>query len=200
MKHEPSAPSGHGPGVTQVLVFACQAARVADLEAALRERVSAVASVPGSLGTGIYRSGSGEDGRVHLVRIFDSEESLRSADAVRCCDELCACAGPLAEGETREHVLPGARYWLEAAGDSSGAMPTRFKMTVLMFLGMFPVSLGFHHLLRHFPGLLDFPALVDAALMTAVVTIVTMNVAMPILMRLFAGWLEGGPPAPERGA
>ena len=33
--------------------------------------------------------------------------------------------------------------------------------------------------------------MVDAAIMTAVVTVVTMNVAMPLLMRLFAGWLGG---------
>lgn len=191
MNHGQADDNGEARGVTQVLVFPCDPGHVAELAAALREGVAADPAVAGSLGAGVYSSGPGEEGRVHLVRIFDSEESLRSAEAERCCEALCACAGSLAGGEAREHILPGARYWLEAAGSSHEAMPTRFKMTVLMFLGMFPVSFAFHHLLRHFPGLLDFPPVVDAAIMTAVVTVVTMNVAMPLLMRLFAGWLGG---------
>jgi antibiotic biosynthesis monooxygenase (ABM) superfamily enzyme len=68
-------------------------------------------------------------------------------------------------------------------------MPTRFKMTVVMFLGMFPVSVALHHTLKRFPELLEWPSLVVAAVLTACVTVITMYVAVPIVTGLLYAWL-----------
>ena len=77
-------------------------------------------------------------------------------------------------------------------------MPAQFKMTVLMFLGMFPVNLGVHHAFRNFPQLQELPALLHAAIMAAVVTVITMHVAMPLLMKLFGGWFHSGDTGTDR--
>ena len=128
--------------------------------------------------------------QIHVVRQFATMDSLQASGAT---DALRASVESSADGHVDERIVPGMQNWLDMATPSQRMMPTRFKMTVLMFVGMFPVSLGVHHLWKLFPEMMAWPTLLNAALMTLVVTIVTMNVAMPILMNVFSRWLGGGP-------
>ena len=128
--------------------------------------------------------------RVQIVRQFETMECLQA-----CCNDdasraLRASLESSTEGEVDERIVPGLQNWLDLGKPSHKVMPTRFKMTVLMFLGMFPVSIGVHYLWKQFPEMIELPTLLNAGIMTLVVTIVTMNLAMPILMNLFSGWFH----------
>ena len=135
--------------------------------------------------------------RVHVVRQFENMKTLQASGAADAARALRASMESSTEGEVDERIVPGMQNWLDLATPSREVMPTRFKMTVLMFLGMFPISIGVHHLWKHFPEMMDLPALVNAGLMTGAVTIVTMNLAMPVLMYLFAGWFDSGSDAAD---
>ena len=179
-------------GVTQIITVDCHPNCVADVEAATCDWIASASNVEGHRGAGVFCTRPGEKMRVHVVRQFESMESLKASGAADASRALRASVESSTQGEVAERIVPGMQDWLDLGKPSREVMPTRLKMTLLMFLGMFPVSIGMHHLWKHFPQMMELPALVNAGLMTAAVTVVTMNLAMPLLMYLFAGWFDAG--------
>ncbi len=93
----------------------------------------------------------------------------------------------------------GLEAWFEATAGKVGAhaMPPRYKMAVMMYLAMLPVSLFVHRSFGLFPDLQELPHLLLVALATACVVLLTTYFAMPILTRAFAGWLYPQNPPKE---
>ena len=184
-------------GVTQIITVDCHPDCVAKVEAATSQWIASSSDVKGHRGAGVFCTGPGKDMRVHIVRQFETMESLQASGTADASRALRASVESSADGKVDERIVPGMQNWLDLATPSHKVMPTRFKMTVLMFVGMFPVSIGVHYLWKQFPGMMELPALLNAGIMTLVVTIVTMNLAMPILMNLFSGWFGRGSGHPE---
>ncbi len=197
MNHTNKTSADLQPGVTQVITVDCHPDCVAEVEAATCQWIASAANVQGHRGAGVFCTQPGDKMRVHVVRQFETMESLQASGAADASRALRARMESSAEGEIDERILPGMQNWLDLATPSREVLPTRLKMTVLMFLGMFPVSIAMHHLWKHFPQMMELPALLNAGLMTATVTIVTMNLAMPLLMYLFAGWFDSAPDAAD---
>ena len=192
MDHEKNAPVDSDRGVTQIITVDCHPDCVAEVEAATCQWIAAASDVEGHRGAGVFCTRPGDKMRAHVVRQFENMKTLQASGAADAARALRASMESSTEGEVDERIVPGMQNWLDLATPSREVMPTRFKMTVLMFLGMFPISIGVHHLWKHFPEMMELPALVNAGLMTGAVTIVTMNLAMPVLMYLFAGWFDSG--------
>lgn len=189
--------AGEQVGVTQIITVDCHPDAVADVEAATCQWIASASNVEGHCGAGVFCTRPGDKMRVHVVRQFETMQSLEASGAADASRALRASVESSTQGDVDERIVPGMQNWLDLATLSREVMPTRFKMTVLMFLGMFPISIGIHHLWKHFPQMMELPALVNAGLMTAAVTIVTMNLAMPLLMYLFSGWFDPGADAAD---
>ena len=192
MEHAKRSSIDAKDGVTQIITVDCHPDSVAEVEAVTCQWIASASNVEGHCGAGVFCTRPGDKMRVHVVRQFETMESLQASGAADASRALRASVESSTQGELDERIVPGMQNWLDLGKPSREVMPTRLKMTVLMFLGMFPVSIGMHHLWKHFPQMMELPALVNAGLMTAAVTVVTMNLAMPLLMYLFAGWFDSG--------
>jgi antibiotic biosynthesis monooxygenase (ABM) superfamily enzyme len=181
-------------GATQLLEFEPKPGAAPALEMAIDEWMASLEASEGFLGIGLFRPSPPHRSCFRVALQFDDVAKLQRWEAgadreqlMTRCEQVAACA-------PKSRVLPGIETWFRLASHDRGKMmPTRFKMTVVMFLGMFPVSVALHHALKRFPELLELPSLVVAAALTACVTFITMYVAVPILTGFLYAWLYSKP-------
>jgi antibiotic biosynthesis monooxygenase (ABM) superfamily enzyme len=178
-------PSGGDRGFTQTITLRPKPEALPELERLADEWNRSNAQVAGHLGTGIYRSVPPTKPEIRIVSQFEAESDLQAWDAAEAQQALVARAGSLCPEAPRIHTEAGVDGWFEPMLAKNHAPMTPLYMTVMMFLGMFPVSIAVHHALNRFPELLGLPALLNAAILTAVVTIITVNIAMPVLSFLY---------------
>jgi uncharacterized protein len=125
-------------------------------------------------------SNSGEYG---VLRTFANErerdEFYRSDLFVRWQKQVAK----LTEGERTYRELHGLEAWFRTTDP-----PARWKMALLTWLGVWPTSFLVGTLMG--PRLGDFPALLNGAIITAVIVVCLTWVVMPALVKLFHYWLH----------
>jgi len=157
---------------------------------AIDDWMASLEASEGFLGLGLFRPSPPHRSCFRVALQFDDVAKLQRWEAGADHERLMTRCKQVAARAPRSQVLPGIETWFRLASHGQGKMmPTRFKMTVVMFLGMFPVSVALHHALKRFPELLELPSLVLAALLTACVTGLTMYVAAPIVTGFLYAWL-----------
>lgn len=125
-------------------------------------------------------SNSGEYG---ILRTFANErerdEFYRSDLFARWQKQVAK----LTEGERTYRELHGLEAWFRTTD-----LPARWKMALLTWLGVWPTSFLVGTLMG--PRLGDFPALLNGAIIAAVIVVCLTWVVMPALVKLFHSWLH----------
>ncbi len=157
----------------------------AEFERLLKQFVSRSLEVPGSSGVLVLRPPSGSLSREYgLMRSFDSEMAATAFYESELFAQWLKDIEPLVHGEPVRRRLTG----LEAFFRGDSALPPRWKMAVVTFMGVLPVSLLWANMLG--PLLTDMHWLVRAiAVNFAVVSTLTW-IVMPLLTLLFHRWLH----------
>jgi hypothetical protein len=155
-------------------------------EEALREFARESLRVPGTTGVHLIAPVPGTDGCEYgILRSFESEEAssrFYESDLFRNWQEQ---VGGMVAGEPVRRRLHG----LEALfRDTQHAPPPRWKMAVVTWMGVFPSVLLWSSLL---PKLLSsLPSLAVMAIVNVFVVVTLAWGVMPLLTRIFAGWLH----------
>ncbi len=177
-------------GATQLFEFEPKPGAAHALETAIDDWMASLETSEGFLGLGLFRPSPPHRSCFRAGLQFDDVAKLLRWEAGADHQQLMARCKDVAARAPKSQMLPGIETWFRLASHGQGkTMPTRFKMTVVMFLGMFPVSFALHHTLKRFPELLELPSLVVAAVLTACVTVITMYVAVPIVTGFLYAWL-----------
>lgn len=155
-------------------------------EAALREFARTSLHFPGTTGIHLIGPAPGADGCEYgILRSFESEEASRrfyQSDLFRSWQEQIA---DMVTGEPTQRRLHGLEAFFR---DAKVAPPPRWKMAVLTWLGVVPSVLLWSSLLP--PILGGLPHLLVLATVNAFVVITLAWAVMPVLTRLFGGWLH----------
>lgn len=155
-------------------------------EAALREFARESLRVPGTTGVHLIAPVPGTEGCEYgILRSFESEEASRRFYG---SDLFCNWQEQVSEmvvGEPVRRRLHGLEAFFR---DTLHAPPPRWKMAVVTWMGVFPSVLLWSSLL---PQVLSgLPHLAMIAIVNVFVVVTLAWVVMPLLTRIFAGWLH----------
>ncbi len=161
--------------------------REAEFKAILREFIQASFDHEGVLGAGMLVPPADAAVREYgILRTFASEaarDKFYDSDLVKAWMEKCR---PLTEGEPRYSQLTGLEAWFR---DPNSAPPPRWKMALLTFIAVWPVSMAVPAALTPLIGQRVSNVIFAGAVAAGIVLILTW-VAMPILVKLTAPWLQ----------
>ena len=188
---EPSSESSDGT-VTKVVDRIPREGMDAQLEQALKNLIAAAIRFPGHQGVTVTRPSPPAHPGFHMVYRFDSCEHLRAWEESREHARLVAAANRYTQGEPRYDILTGLETWFTLPVRPAAHPPTRLKMTVVTWLGIFPLVYLF---LTASAWILpaDTPLIVRVVAVTAIVVPTMSYVVAPRLTRLFREWLYPRP-------
>jgi antibiotic biosynthesis monooxygenase (ABM) superfamily enzyme len=159
----------------------------ADFERALHDFVQRSLSLQGQLGVHIMRPAPGSSSREYgIIRKFANRDALAEFRTSPEYLEWNQLALELTEGGARVEELCGLESWFTLPGEALRPLP-KWKMALVTFLGVYPLT---SILPRFFTGLLPgWHALLVNVIATGVIVAALTWLIMPLLTRLFAGWL-----------
>lgn len=167
------------------IVREVKAGMEAEFEAALRGFISESMHFPGVQGALLLvppdLTARPEYGILRSFQSREAADNFYSSDMYADWEQRIA---HLVAGKPELRDLHG----LEAFFRGSGAVPPRWKMAVITWLGVFPTALLFSRLL---PPLLAFwPKLLVSAVVNVFVVAALAWIVMPLLVRMFSPWLR----------
>ena len=140
----------------------------------------------GHRGINILRPAAGRRDYI-VVDQFSDEGSRQNFKTSPEYQEWMKRLGELTEGDPRIEELSGLEGWFTPPEDAALAKPSKYKMAVATFLGVFPVAmllnLGLGPLIRSWPFVLS------NAVFNACVVILLTWVVMPLVTRALHRWL-----------
>jgi uncharacterized protein len=144
-------------------------------------------SFPGHRGFWVMRSPGNDSRDYTVVHQFVDGAARRAFTASSSYGSWMAKLKELTEGDPVIEEFKGINSWFVPPVQSPGTRPTKMKMAVVTFVGVYPLTSLLPPLLgRLLPTW--HPLLVNVAVTGLIVTLLTW-VIMPGLTRLFAGWL-----------
>ena len=166
---------------------------VEEFEVALREFVEQSLKEPGQLGVRILRPPPGSRTFEYgIYRQFDSTEArdrFHASALFRAWEKKVAV---YTVGDRTYEEASGLEAWFIAPGRSM-VPPPRWKMAILTFAGVYPLSLLYPAILK--PMLPGWPAWCVQALVVALMVLTLTWVVMPKLPHVLRFWLR--PEAPS---
>ncbi len=164
----------------------------AQLEQAMKNLIAAALKFRGHLGVTVTRPSLPAQPGFRMVYRFDSHEHLRAWEESAEHARLVAAANRYTRGEPRYDILTGLETWFTLPARPSLRPPARVKMTLVTWLGIFPLVYLYAELFNQVlpPGT---PAILKVFAVTALVVPTMSYVVAPRLTRLFKGWLYPRP-------
>jgi uncharacterized protein len=156
-------------------------------ESFLKGIIAAAAQFPGHLGVEVFRPTAAADGDYRVVYRFDTVEHLQAwLDSDERATWL-ARAEPHVIGPIRTRILTGLEAWFTLAHRPDLAPPARYKMAILTWAAIFPLSTLMVRVGDPFLTQLSF---VPRLGVTTAATVALMTwLVMPRVTRLLRRWL-----------
>jgi hypothetical protein len=179
-------------GVTKIIDRVPCPGMEAQLEHALKDLIAAALRFPGHLGVVVTRPSLPVQPGFRMVYRFDTCEHLGAWEESAEHRRLVGVANRYTRGEPHREVLTGLETWFTLPAQASAQLPVRARMTVVTWLGIFPLVFIYQQLLV---GILpsDTPVVLTIAAITALVVPSMSYLVGPRLTRLFGKWLYPGP-------
>jgi antibiotic biosynthesis monooxygenase (ABM) superfamily enzyme len=158
-----------------------------DFQHALREFIQASFAQTGVLGAGMFVPLPGSDTREYgILRTFHNErerDSFYASPLFKAWEERVK---PLIEGEPIYRKLHGLEAWFR---NPSVPNPPEWKMAVLTFIAVWPISMAVPALLNPLIGSRVSNFIFAGAVAAGIVLALTW-IAMPVLVKLARHWLQ----------
>ncbi|MBX3746088.1 MAG: antibiotic biosynthesis monooxygenase [Verrucomicrobiae bacterium] len=169
--------------------------RVEDFKHLLAEFAQRSLGEPGTLGVHCLHPPPGAASREFgILRSFATEHARDAFYETPLYKEWVRRIEPMVEGEAEYRQLSGLEAWFR---DTKGPMPPRWKMALLTWMAVWPISTLVPSLLRPILAPVAHP-LVFTAIVSASIVVTLTWFAMPALVRLSHSWLHSTPhPAHE---
>jgi uncharacterized protein len=178
--------------VTKVIDRIPRAGMEAQLEQSIKNLIVAALRLPGHLGVTVTQPSLPAQPGYRIVYRFDSCEHLRTWEESDEYVRLVSIADGYTQGEPRRQVLTGLETWFTLPAQSGTPHPRRGRMTVVTWIGIFPLVYAYGRIVSWFMPP-DAPILLRIAVITALVVPTMSYLVSPQLTRLFKKWLYPAP-------
>ena len=160
---------------------------IALFETALDEFARRSLAEHGTLDMYCLRPPPGSDSQKYgIVRSFASEADRSAFYRSRLYKEWLVRIEPMIESPATSRELNGMEAWFRY---DPANMPPRWRMSVISWIGVWPLSMAVPAVLRPLLGS-NVPAAIFAAATAAGIVSLLTYVAMPLLVKLMAVWLR----------
>lgn len=150
-------------------------------------------NVEGMAGVHILRPAPESTAREYgILRSFESPAAADAFYASALFENWQSAIADMVEGEPRRRQLTGLEAFFRSG---KSAMPPRWKMAIVTFLGVLPSVLFWSNVIP--PMLTEAHWLVRAAAVNIAVVCTLTWAVMPLLTRFFHPWLHAGINKPE---
>lgn len=157
-------------------------------EKALHDFVQHSLTLPGQIGVHIIRPAPGTDSREYgILRGFANREALTAFRTSPEYQKWRHLVEGLTEGSERTEELSGLESWFTLPGQPLRPLPP-WKMALLTYLGVDVVTTVLSWIVG--PVIQPWPFLLRNSAFNVLVVACLTWVAMPLLTRVFQGWLH----------
>ena len=158
-----------------------------DFECVMREFIAFALAFPGNRGIHVLRSATANPREYTVVDRFADAAARKAFTASESYKAWMVRLRELTEDEPHIEELGGTSGWFTLPGQPHAVPPSKAKMALVTFLGVYPMTAVFPRLfMRLLPGW--HPLLVNVVVTGTIVACLTWLV-MPQLARLFRPWL-----------
>lgn len=91
-------------------------------------------------------------------------------------------------GDPQMEVLSGLETWFASADEEAVVPPRKYKMMIVVWLSVFPLSVLLNYLLR--PMISELNITLQIAVISIVIVILMTYIVMPFMSKLFHRWLH----------
>jgi antibiotic biosynthesis monooxygenase (ABM) superfamily enzyme len=163
---------------------------IGDFKLALAEFAQRSLGEPGSLGVHCLHPPPGTDScEFGILRSFATAADRDAFYETPFYREWVRRIEPMIEGEARYRQLDGLEAWFR---DAKGPMPPRWKMALLTWVAVWPISMLLPALLEPVLAPVLHPVVFAGTVSAGIVVLLTWA-AMPALVRLAHSWLHPTP-------
>jgi antibiotic biosynthesis monooxygenase (ABM) superfamily enzyme len=160
---------------------------VAEFERALEDFASRSLAEPGARGVQcLYPRPGSASTEYGILRSFASAADRDAFYGSAFFKGWLARIAPMVEGESTRRQLYGLEAWFR---DPAEPMPPRWKMALLTWIAVWPVSMLVSTIVASVLGR-NVPQVVHAALVAAGLVAILTWVAMPLLVKIAHSWLH----------
>jgi len=172
--------------VTVVVKRRLKPGHEADFETWLKGATEASMQIPGHLGVELIRPAKA-DGEYVLIFRYDSYQHLEAWEQSPARAEWLEKAKAFSVGEAGYEKYTGLEYWFTLPDQPSKVPPPPWKMALVTWVAIFPLS----YLLGLYlgPHLLFLPPIGRTMVIAGILVGLMTYLIMPALTRLFARWL-----------
>ncbi|MGB8698762.1 MAG: antibiotic biosynthesis monooxygenase [Thermosynechococcaceae cyanobacterium] len=159
----------------------------AEFERALADIIAAAEGFEGHLGANIFRSNDGGHAEYRIIFKFDHLSSLKRWEDAPIRARLLERVNRLTLGEGKLQILTGLETWFTLPAQKAIAPPPRYKMVLLSWIVIFPLSNVLPPLLK--TVLAPLPSLLQGVISAFCMVLLMTYIVMPRVTKLFAPWL-----------
>src|SRR5260221_319365 len=182
-----STDTSKGPPIHVAITRRIKSGCEAEFQDALREFFKASFNQAGVHGAGMLVPAPGSTGsEFGILRTFANEHERDAFYRSELFQDWKQRVAPLTEGEAEYRQLHGLEAWFRAPGLPN---PPRWKMALLTFLGVWPISMAVPAALHPIIGLRVPPVIFAGAVAAGIVLVLTWG-AMRLLVKLTRPWLQ----------
>lgn len=175
--------------VTQIISRRVKPGRQDDYEGWLRERLMpALSRHEGFEGVTILRPGDTPSKEYVIIQRWADYEHLCGWIESDDRKDVLAESEPFAVSAPNVHKETGLEVWFQLPGETAIKPPPRYKMALLIWMVIAPLTLAANYLLA--PMLKTIPLVPSTYVRAGVVVLVMTYLAMPFVRKLFGRWLD----------
>jgi len=175
------------PPATAVITRRVKQGREQEFEEWVSGILAAEKKFPGYLGSEILRPIDSEDNEYRIITRFDHASNLHAWETSEERQRWLRKSRPLLQEEEKFKVLTGLETWFTLPSKPGEPAPPRYKMTLVTWIGVFPVVTAIFFLFGRW--LNPLPTVLHTLVFTAMMVTLMTYVIMPRMTRLFSFWL-----------
>lgn len=144
-------------------------------------------SFSGHLGANIIRPTKAGD-YYRIVFKFDSMRNYLAWEGSAIRQQWLERYAEVTLGEQEMEILSGLETWFTLPGGEALVPPSKYKMTIIIWIAIFPLSILLNYSLKPIIG--ELHGIGQLAIISLIMVILMTYAVMPLMAKLFHRWLH----------
>jgi antibiotic biosynthesis monooxygenase (ABM) superfamily enzyme len=163
--------------------------RIEDFEKVMSGTTKDAMTFEGHLGANIIRPTKTGD-YYRIVFKFDSMRNYLAWEVSEIREQWLERYAEVTLGEQEQEILSGLETWFTMPGEEALVPPPKYKMVVIVWISIFPLSLLLHYCLM--PFITELHVISQIAIISLILVALMTFIVMPLMSKLFHRWLHSG--------
>jgi antibiotic biosynthesis monooxygenase (ABM) superfamily enzyme len=173
--------------ITAIVSRSVKPQKIVEFESLISEMAKRASQFEGALGSTLFKSSSSIDPEYRVMFKFQNLNSLKIWEASSQRTEILEKLEDLLMSTGEREQVSGLITWFTLPSANPLTPPPRYKIAFVSWLALYPAVTFLFWVLG--PWLADFPLLIRALMVTALVIVLMTYLLMPFMTKWFSFWL-----------